>query len=70
MHVLCFLGENHEDVVREDISVSFETSKSLPAGGTAIGGAVFNVFLLIRWKLGMKGKVNKRETKLVNRLHA
>lgn len=44
-------------------------AKSLPAGGTATGGAVFDVFLLILWKLGVKGKTNKKEVKFINRLH-
>lgn len=49
--------------------MSFKTAKSLPAAGAATGGAVFNAFLLILWKLDMKGKTNKKETKFVNRLH-
>lgn len=45
-------------------------AQSLPAGGTATGGAVFNFFLLIVWKLSMTGKTIKKETKFINRLYA
>jgi len=46
--------------------VSFQMAKPLPAGGTATGGAVLHVFLLILWKLGMKGKTNKKESKFLD----